>query len=114
MPEELHPSIESPRMKPLQEGLHGEYLACKALGAGGGGSMIFLVEEAMRDSLIKHTEAMSNILPGSRGLPFSFDYTGLRVEPLRGGSESGGTYLGVSFFIYFHLSLEKILSSLLE
>lgn len=79
----LHPSIETDMMKVLQNSAKGSYLGARAIGAGGGGCMIFYSEEKKEftDSLkgiIKNLD-----LRGVEVMPLSFDYEGIKIEPIQ-------------------------------
>ncbi len=74
----LHPSIETEKMRVVQERLKGSYLACKATGAGGGGSMVFYTDD--KENLSEKVNKIQ--LPGVRVLPFEFDYEGIKIEKI--------------------------------
>jgi galactokinase/mevalonate kinase-like predicted kinase len=62
----LHPTIETDKMRQLQEEFKGEYLACRATGAGGGGVMFFYTN---------NKESFKNL-----AIPFNFEYEGIKIE----------------------------------
>tara|TARA_Y100000310_G_scaffold307486_1_gene349614 strand:- start:1897 stop:2718 length:822 start_codon:yes stop_codon:yes gene_type:complete len=62
----LHPTIETDKMRQLQEEFKGEYLACRATGAGGGGVMFFYTNNK---EPFKHL-----------AIPFQFEYEGIKIE----------------------------------
>jgi galactokinase/mevalonate kinase-like predicted kinase len=73
----LHPSIETPQMRALQRYLAGTYLAARAIGAGGGGSMLFYTSD--RKSLVKMFSARKT-LKKMEIIPFRFEYRGIKVS----------------------------------
>jgi len=73
----LHSSIETQKMRDLQERLKGNYLACRATGAGGGGCMIFYTSD--KDRLIAEIKKIKKDFK-IKPIPFEFDYKGIRVE----------------------------------
>lgn len=72
----LHESIESKRMRELQEVGEGLYLGCRATGAGGGGCMIFYTSPDKKEELINTLGKVE----GAKIIPFEFDYEGMRIE----------------------------------
>ena len=62
----LHLSIETDAMRELQEKYKGKYLACKALGAGGGGFFMFYTTKPKEFSDV--------------AVPFKFDYQGIKIR----------------------------------
>jgi D-glycero-alpha-D-manno-heptose-7-phosphate kinase len=72
----LHYSIETDIMRSLQTKLTGTYLATRAVGAGGGGCMIFYTHDKPRLlAVLKKTD-----LAGVKHIPYKFDYHGIRIE----------------------------------
>ena len=76
----LDDSIEDNCMRVLQRELKGSYLATKALGAGGGGCMIFYTSD--RESLLSKIEHLNKRkeLKEVMVIPFEFEYEGIRAE----------------------------------
>lgn len=70
----LHSSIETDFMRKVQRESKGKYLAVRATGAGGGGSMIFYTDdkETLSDFLKK--------LGKGKVIPFKFEYEGIKIE----------------------------------
>ena len=62
----LHPSIETEKMRELQEKYKGKYLGCKATGAGGGGFLMFYTTD---------TDAFKE-----DAFDFKFDFRGLEIK----------------------------------
>ena len=75
----LDDSIEDDCMKVLQKKLKGSYLATKALGAGGGGCMIFYTSD--RENLLAKMGSLTRReLKEVKIIPFEFEYEGIRAE----------------------------------
>jgi len=72
----LHKSIETDRMRDLQEAGKQYSSDWRATGAGGGGCMIFYVAPNLKPYLIESLEEVD----GAEILPFKFDYGGLEIE----------------------------------
>ena len=73
----LHPSIETDEMREIQRRLKGYYSATRAIGAGGGGCMIFYGNrERILYGLKKIKPHFKNLIV----IPFEFDYEGIRIE----------------------------------
>jgi len=79
----LHSSIETPRMRALEDKLKGLYIGARAIGAGGGGSMLFYTTD--KNKLTKALESLleSPTYQGTRIIPFRFDYEGIRLEKIK-------------------------------
>ncbi len=71
----LHSGMETPAMTRIQKLVEGNYLACRATGAGGGGCMIFYTADKRK--LIRILKGADGRLPKMRVLDFEFDYDGL-------------------------------------
>jgi len=67
----LHPSIETPLMKTLQEEVGDLAYSCRAVGAGGGGCMIFYTDKKFQ------VEERARSL-GFRVIDFKFEKEGIR------------------------------------
>jgi len=74
----LHSKMETPAMQRIQKLAEGNYLACRATGAGGGGCMIFYTAD--KTKLIRILKNADGRLPKMRVIPFEFDYKGLVVR----------------------------------
>jgi galactokinase/mevalonate kinase-like predicted kinase len=76
----LDSSIETDTMRILQNELAGEYLACRATGAGGGGCMIFYTETPEKLSQNVAGISKKRSLLNLKVIPFKFDYKGILIE----------------------------------
>jgi len=74
----LHEKMETDSMRKIQKFAEGDYLACRATGAGGGGCMIFYTDNKKR--LIQKLKAANGHLKKMRVIPFKIDYDGIRFE----------------------------------
>ncbi|MBS3088825.1 hypothetical protein J4402_03530 [Candidatus Pacearchaeota archaeon] len=74
----LHLGMETFAMKKIQKFAEGDYLACRATGAGGGGCMIFYTDK--KQKLISKLKKADGQLHKMRVIPFKFDYGGIRFE----------------------------------
>src|SRR3989344_7636043 len=74
----LHSGMETFAMRKIQKFAEGDYLACRATGAGGGGCMIFYTDNKKR--LIQKLKAANGHLKKMRVIPFKIDYDGIRFE----------------------------------
>ncbi len=74
---ELHDSIESEKMRVLQKELKGYYDACRAVGSGGKGCMIFysVDKERLTDGLKKLEQKLD-----IKTIEFKFDYEGVILD----------------------------------
>jgi len=64
----LSPRIETEKMRELQDKMRGDYFACKACGAGGGGVMMFYTETPKKFEKVKGY------------IPFKFDREGIKID----------------------------------
>ncbi len=76
----LHSSIESKSMKTIQKALRGDYLAYRAIGAGGGGSGIYYGEAPKICESFRIAQELGKIPPNAKLIPFKFEYSGIRRE----------------------------------
>jgi len=74
----LHNEMETKAMQRIQRFAEGNYLACRATGAGGGGCMLFYTKDKCK--LIRILKKMNGRIPKMRVLPFEFDYKGLETN----------------------------------
>jgi len=74
----LHFGMETRVMERIQKVAEGNYLACRATGAGGGGCMIFYTADKAK--LIRVLRGADGRLPKMRVLDFEFDYKGIQVS----------------------------------
>jgi len=74
----LHKGMETEAMRRIQKVAEGNYLACRATGAGGGGCMIFYTQN--KKKLVKILKNADGKLPKMKVIDFEFDYKGLKVE----------------------------------
>jgi galactokinase/mevalonate kinase-like predicted kinase len=77
----LHFSIETQVMRMLQHRLRGKYLGARAIGAGGGGCMIFYGDkEKIMQAAVKAQRELRPRYPEMQIVQFAFDFEGIRLE----------------------------------
>ncbi len=76
----LHPLMETPAMKKIQEYCRRNYLAARATGAGGGGCMIFYTRPEWKTALIKEIRELEEKIKKLEVLDFEFDFVGIELE----------------------------------